>query len=304
MSEIFEALRKAQREADSRRSQPLGDGETASATPLSGAREPIEKTGSPAPLRVSTSRRGSRRFRWLRQAMGKNGHGRYESPVLISPRQETAIGEQFRILRTHVEVAGPGTYMITSALDQEGKTLCATNLAISLSMRMGAGVVLVDADLRRPCVSTCLGIQGDPGLVDCLLSDALWQDCIVPTAYERLSVLPAGRSSAIAPELLGCERMGTVISELKSCFPAHHIVVDAPPLLLTADPMVIARHMDHVLLVVRAGVTPSAAVLKAVETLGPQRLLGAILNDATETLSHHYYYKGRYPSLRNGKDSP
>jgi Mrp family chromosome partitioning ATPase len=95
-----------------------------------------------------------------------------------------------------------------------------------------------------------------------------------------------------------------VISELKSCFPAHHIVVDAPPLLLTADPMVIARHMDHVLLVVRAGVTPSAAVLKAVETVGSQRLLGAILNDATETFSHYYYYKGGYPSRRNGKDSP
>jgi protein-tyrosine kinase len=270
-----------------------------SATPPSEAREAIA-----AP--VSSSHRRPRRFRWLRHAMGKNGYGGYESPMLISPRHETALGEQFRILRTHVEVAGAGTLMITSALEQEGKTLCATNLAIALSMRMGAGVVMVDADLRRPCVSSYLGLRGGPGLVECLLGDARWQDCIVPAAYERLSVLPAGPSSAMAPELLGSERMGTLISELKASFPAHHILFDAPPLLLTADPMVIARYMDRILLVVRAGLTPSAAVLKAVETVGPERLLGVVLNDATETLSHYYYYKGykgRYPSRGNGADS-
>ena len=53
--------------------------------------------------------------------------------------------------------------------------------------------------------------------------------------------------------------------------------------------------MDHVVLVVRAGVTPREAVLKAVQGLGADRFLGAIFNDATENLSHYYYYNGRYP---------
>jgi protein-tyrosine kinase len=301
MSEIFEALRKAQREADFQGEQPVGVKEAAIGGTRQGSGDPPDHAdASPAPrLKPAPVRR--RRFGWLQRlramgAVSKNGRGKHQPAVLVSASRETAFGEQFRILRTRIEMAGPGTVMITSALDQEGKTLCASNLAVALSLRMGAGVVLVDADLRHPSVAPYFGLRGGPGLVDCLQGDTRWQDCIVKTAYERLSILPAGCRSDRAPELLGSERMGAVMSELKSQYPTYHIVVDAPPLLLTADPMVIARQMDHILLVVRAGVTPRAAVLKAVETIGPNRVFGVILNDATDSFSHYYYYNGRYPS--------
>lgn len=306
MSEIFEALRKAQREADNRGAAPVEGSEVGACVVLSDVSDVTEVTErvGVVPGRTTRASRRHRRFAWigrLRRTPDQNGRRTHESTVLMSPSQETAIGEQFRILRTRIELAGPGTVMITSALDQEGKTLCAVNLAVALSMRIGVGVVLVDADLRHPNVAMQLGVRSGPGLVDCLLGEARWQDCIVSSAYERLSVLPAGRSSAIAPELLGSERMGTVMSELKSAFPNSHILVDAPPLLLTADPMVIARQMDHILLVIRAGVTPRAAVQKAVDTLGAERFFGAILNGATDHLSH-YYYNGRYayPQHREG----
>jgi protein-tyrosine kinase len=305
MSEIFEALQKAQREADERQTAPPGD--DAAGTEETQGRPADEAEHSPPatpvrPRRARRRRRKGRWFQWLRGTASQNGHGG-ESAVLISPDRETTVGEQFRILRTRVEMAGPGTVMITSALDQEGKTLCATNLAVALSMRIGAEVVLVDADLRHPSVGASFGLPSGPGLVDCLLGEARWQDCIVKTEYQRLSILPAGHSSSHAPELLGSERMATVLAELKEHFSTSYVVVDAPPLLLTADPMVIARQVDHILLVVRAGVTPRDAVMKAVHTIGSSRVFGVILNDVTKTMSHYYYYYGRPPYLGHTEKS-
>ena len=265
----------------------------------------IDRSASATPVRLRPVRKLRRQptwFKWLKRTSNRNGDGG-ESVVLVSPGHETTTSEQFRMLRTRIEMGGPGTVMITSALDQEGKTLCATNLAIALSMRIGPGVVLVDADLRHPSVAPSFSLAGIPGLVDCLLGEARWEDCIVPTGYERLSVLPAGRRSASAPELLGSERMGALMSELKSHLPTSYVVVDAPPLLLTTDPMVIARQMDHILLVVRANVTPRTAVLKAVETIGADRIFGVILNDATDSISQYYSY-GRYPAADRAENTP
>jgi len=296
MSELFEALRKAQRDADAQRHRngerregnPDGNGETPRVA-LSVADSPTESNHA--------SRRG--RFDWLRRrfgAVGQNGNGSSPS-LLMGPRTKSGLGEQFRVLRTRVEIAGRGTFMITSALDQEGKSLCAANLAIALSMSIGAGVILVDADLRQPTIDHAFKIPRSPGLADCLLGEAVWGDCLQPTEYDGLKVLPAGRGSSMSTELLGSERMLMLIAELKTHFPQHHILVDAPPLLLTADPLVLARHMDHVLLVVRAGRTPRDAVLKAIEILGTDRFLGIVFNDVTQDAAQYYYGRYHYGSI-------
>ena len=85
-----------------------------------------------------------------------------------------------------------------------------------------------------------------------------------------------------------------MIEEIKAGFPGHYIVFDAPPLLLTVDPLVLARQVDHVLLVVRANVTPRAAVMKAIESLGPDRLRGIVFNAAQPQLGHYYGYRDYY----------
>ncbi|MCK6554783.1 polysaccharide biosynthesis tyrosine autokinase [Candidatus Binatia bacterium] len=214
---------------------------------------------------------------------------------LFKAGRGTAVGERFRVLRSRIETVGFGTFMVTSALDQEGKTLCATNLAFALSTSLGAGVILVDADLRRPNVGSWFGIRGGNGLADCLLGDARWSECLRATEHQHLRLLPAGRESGLSTELLASDRMATLLTEIKAANPRHYVIVDAPPLLLTADPLVLARHVDHVLLVVRAGITPRAAVQKAIEMLGSERFLGIVLNGTEGNLSDYYQYRyGRY----------
>jgi protein-tyrosine kinase len=298
MSEIFEALRKAQRDADKRHAPEApvtADGAESEAPPAPAAK-PADAV-RPAAAASPKHTQPPRRFRWLRRRLGgasQNGKGAAPGAVLLAPQTGSVLSEQFRLLRTRIETVGPGTFMVTSALDQEGKTLCAANLAVTLSISLGAGVILVDADLRHPSVAKWFDVKRRPGLVDCLLGEAHWKECLRTTQRERLMLLPAGGSSAMSTELLGSDGMIRLVAELKESFPRHYILIDAPPLLLTADPLVLARHSDHVLLVVRAGATPRAAVMKAIETLGADRFLGIVFNGATENASDYYYY-GRYP---------
>jgi protein-tyrosine kinase len=303
MSEIFEALRKAQRQADRRQpQQPPSTDAPVSRTAESGngMSEPIRPISKeirrPVEEKPKARTSGSRRWmpKWLRHT-SRNGDGRSPGlPLLISPRNNSAVSEQFRVLRTRIETVGRGSFMVTSALDREGKTLCASNLAAALSMSIGGGVILVDADLHNPSIAPNFGIEDSPGLVNYLRGEVPWTDCLRQTPVDRLRLLPAGRGSYMSTELLASERMFNMINEMKDQYPDHYILLDAPPLLLTADPLVLARHVDHVLLVVRADVTPRGAVSKAIETLGPDRFLGVVFNGATENVSQYYYY-GRYP---------
>jgi capsular exopolysaccharide synthesis family protein len=161
-------------------------------------------------------------------------------------------------------------------------------------MRPTAGVVLIDADLRHSSIGKYFGVAGRPGLVEYLLGEAEWEACLVSTPQARLRILPAGGHTAMAPELLGSERLHQLITGIRDQYPDHVVVFDGPPILLTADPMMMARHIDHVVLVVRAGVTPRDAVLKAVQAIGAERLIGVVLNGTTESLTEYYHYGRRY----------
>src|SRR5262245_1959291 len=134
MSEIYEALRKAQTERKQGTPRP-------------------ESRREPLPIVLPPPRRRRVSFRERLRGIGRGGrNGSGVERLIIPPGGSGAIAERFRVLRTHAQALGPGTIAVTSALDQEGKTVCATNLAIALSLACegNAGVILVDTDFRRP----------------------------------------------------------------------------------------------------------------------------------------------------------
>ena len=291
MSEIFEALLKAQREADERRAP--GTGTPVSADPASAGTTPSPASLPPPAASRAASRRSRRKWALLKWGSSTNGNG-HAQPLVMSSKGHPQLAEQFRVLRTHIESVGPCSVMVSSSLAGEGKTVCAVNLALTLSLRPTGGVILVDADLRHSSVGKYFGVAGKAGLVEYLLGEAEWEACLVATQHARLRILPAGRHTAMAPELLGSERLHQLIIGIRKQYPDHVVVFDGPPILLTADPMMMARHIDHVVLVVRAGITPRDAVLKAVQAIGPERVIGVVLNGTTETLADYYHYGRRY----------
>ena len=202
---------------------------------------------------------------------------------IISGYEQNSFTDAYKILRTQVfqrlRDKGWNSLAITSPGDNEGKTLTAVNLAISLAMEVDYTVLLVDADLRQPSVHTYFGIDAQHGLSDYLTDDKPLSELLVhPAEIPHLVLLPGGRPLANSSEMLNSPKMSRLVSELKKRYPTRIILFDLPPLLSTADAMAFIPHVDAALLVLEEGKTQADAVKRAVGLLQGTNLLGTVLN--------------------------
>lgn len=173
---------------------------------------------------------------------------------------------------------GLKTLMLTSALPHEGKTLTIVNLALTLSESYARRVLIIDADLRWPSVHSVLGVDNSAGLSESLLRGGL--DLPIRRVLPGLSVLPAGRPGPTPLAALTSARMGALIDECAKQF--DWVLLDTPPVGLMPDAQLLARLTRAVVLVIAAGATPAAAVKRAVEELGPDSIIGTVLNRVDE----------------------
>ncbi|MGI8509524.1 MAG: CpsD/CapB family tyrosine-protein kinase, partial [Gemmatimonadaceae bacterium] len=178
----------------------------------------------------------------------------------------------------------------------------------------GASVLLIDADLRRAGATHALGLHRAPGLSDvicgtCTLGSAiqvLGSDPV--TTAVPIAVLTAGSPvdapAAIlrSPDFAACLRAAAIDYDV--------VIIDAPPVNVVADTILLSAHVDGVLLVVRAGVTPLAALAYASEQLASVNapVVGSILNhvDLRRESSYDaaYQYDGTYDPYYVGTDRP
>jgi non-specific protein-tyrosine kinase len=190
--------------------------------------------------------------------------------------------EHYKILRTQIQQRGMekgwNTFMITSALPGEGKTLTAINLALTFAKAFNQTVLLVDSDLRQQRVHEYLGFESDCGLIDYLLGERPLQDLIVWPGIEKLTVISGGRQVYESTELLGSPRMKELVHEMKSRYPDRFVFFDAPPLLAGADAMAFAPLVDGILLVVEAGRTALPDIQKALAMIPREKFIGFTLN--------------------------
>ena len=200
---------------------------------------------------------------------------------LYQPR--SLISEQFRKLRTQLlrlNLAKPvKTIMVTSALQGEGKSFVAANLAIGIAHDLHLHALLVDCDLRNPSVAPMFGYNGVQGIADYLKGQGEVSNFLVKTELEKLSLLPGGTLPENPTEMIGSQRMAALVQELKTRYDDRFIILDATPLLATAEPDVLAKLVDGVLIVVRAGMTPRETIKQALSFLDKDKILGVVLND-------------------------
>lgn len=180
--------------------------------------------------------------------------------------------------------------MLASALPGDGKTFTSINLALSLALEKDISVLLVDADVAKPHISSSLGVARELGLLDVLRDEHMdVESLILPTDVPGLSILPAGQPSTTATELLASTRMETVVAQIGARDPNRIVLFDSPPLLLTTESRALASVVGHVVIVVRAGVTPQHAVLEAIDLLGDGKTVAFILNQSDESSRMGYY---------------
>ena len=217
----------------------------------------------------------------------------YRGKLVIDASASTASIEQYtRLAATvhHLQAEhGLGRLMVSSALPREGKTLTVVNLAMTLSESYGRRVLLIDADLRRPSVHDVFGISGRHGLSDALRSErAQFQFSRVS---ENLWVLPAGSPDADPMTALASRQIERFLDDVASHF--DWILLDAPPFGVMADAGLLVRLTRAVIIVIAAGSTPHALVEKAVNQLGREHIIGAVLNRFEGPVAHSAYYLDR-----------
>jgi capsular exopolysaccharide synthesis family protein len=230
-----------------------------------------------------------------RQSIFTRMNGRVSEKVVIDTNMLPASREQYRRLAAtlhHAQAdAGLRVVMIASAVQGEGKTLTATNLALTLSESYQRQVLLIDADLRRPALHTLFAVDNSAGLTEGLGSR---QQRRLPVRQisPRLALLPAGRASSDPMAGLTSERMRRVIDEARETF--DWVIVDTPPVVLLTDANLLSAMVDGVVLVVRAGSTHNDLVNRAIAAIGRDRLLGVVLNGASDSPQQRYGYYNYY----------
>jgi len=212
---------------------------------------------------------------------------------VVSARGSEMLVEQFRVLAAtlhHAQAAQTlKTVMVTSAVVGDGKSLVATNLALTLSESYRRQVLLVDADLRRPSLHRLFRVLGTTGLNEGLKAESDEKLALVRIS-ETLTLLPAGRPSADPMAGLSSARMRHIIDEAAARF--DWVILDTPPVGVLADASVLSGMVDGAILVVKSGVTPFPQVEAAVAALGRDHILGVLLNavDPADIHDKGYYY--------------
>jgi tyrosine-protein kinase len=229
-----------------------------------------------------------------------------------------AQAETFRKLRTSIEFVNPDgaarTIMVTSAMEQEGKSTTIANLAVALA-RGGRRVVVVDLDLRRPYLSRLFHVGGRPGITDVALKHAALSDALrsigLATGIQEmaslngqgasrngqtpseglLQLLPAGTLPPSAGEMLQDPRLFGVLDELATRFDI--VLIDAPPLLAFGDTMTLSSHVDALFAITRLGRVQRPILHEFGRQLKncQSRLLGYVLTGVEHSESYRYMYE-------------
>lgn len=200
--------------------------------------------------------------------------------VSIFPYSREA--EVYKVLRTQIlrytKETGGNTIMITSALPGEGKTTTAINLSFAFSKLFDQTVLLVDGDLRKQDIHRHLAFESDKGLSDYLLDDCPLSDLIIWPGIDKLTLISGGRLIHESTELLGSVRMAELVHEMKTRYPDRYVFFDTPPILNGADALAFVPLVDHIIIVVQAGVTQEDDVKRSLELIPQEKVAGFVLN--------------------------
>ena len=188
--------------------------------------------------------------------------------------------------RTFLHAGGDASLVlgVTSALDQEGKTTIALNLASVLARDRAAvgpadgqdDVVIVDCHRSRVTASDYLGLAPGPGLTDFLKRRAALDEILAPTG-RHVSVVRLGDDPVNFSVLIRTDAMRDLVQACRKRF--RLTVLDLPSMLTTSDSQILAGVVDRLLLVVRAGFTPAKAISDSLARVDPSKFVGIVLND-------------------------
>ncbi|MGA9882419.1 MAG: CpsD/CapB family tyrosine-protein kinase [Candidatus Acidiferrales bacterium] len=312
MSRIHDALKKAEQERAG-----VEAFEASGSMSLQAASEPSLTEEAPVAVAthetseassVPSSLLTSQEYFRFDDLMARCAHPRWQldpNVNVFSAGVNSRGAEQFRTLRSRLYQLRSNqtlrTILVTSAVPAEGKTFVASNLAQAIVRQPDRRVLLIDADLRCARLHLPFGAPTSPGLTDYLRGEADETSVIQCGSEANLCLVPGGDEVTNPSELLSNGRLSALLNRVGSVF--DWIILDSPPCLPVADSTILANLCDAVLLVVRAGVTPSDVAHRGLQELRNHTIAGVVLNAVDEGHMYGSSYYGAYGEYAEPRES-
>ncbi len=299
MSRVFEALQKSQGENPS--ASPLVSDQPEAATEAAITEATAVAVAAGVPVGTPTD------ANWLNVPADRVLHPEPtpEQRLVAIADADSPGAEMFRVLSTRLahmqNKRRLHKLLITSSVGDEGKSVIAVNLALTLARRPNTRVLLIEADLRRPSAGQLLTKSSLRGISDWDAGKLPLEDSLYQVKDLPLWFLSAGHSMAEPLPLLESDRFAKMLETISSSF--DWVVLDATPMLPMADSTSLARLCDGVLVVVRENHTHRKVLNKALDSLEKTKLLGMVLNEASMlNVGYEHYYGNNNPSGKSKKE--
>jgi polysaccharide biosynthesis transport protein len=220
----------------------------------------------------------------------------YQGRIVTRDEPDSFSSEVYRMIQANLKFLTndkpPKVILVTSSVPEEGKSTVTANLAAAIS-QLGRSVLLVDADLRRSSQHHLWGVDNHKGLKD-IVVDNVSPLSVIRQPMPKLSLLTSGIVESNPLAILDSPKMSDFIGRSRREYDL--ILIDVPPLPVTADVLTISKLVDGILFVTRPGIVEHESAELAQEALATtgQKILGMVVNGVKANEFDRYSYHGRY----------
>ena len=218
------------------------------------------------------------------------------SGIIVQTQPDSLSSELYRMIQVNLKCINsqkqPQVILVTSSVPGEGKSTVSANLAAAVA-QMGRRVLLIDGDLRKPSQHKLWQLNNQTGLKDIFTQKIDIQE-VVSKPMAKLDVLTSGVIPPNPLALLDSPEMSNLIAQARQEYDL--ILIDAPPLPVTADVLTISKMTEGILFISRPGVAENESAILATETLASvnKKVLGMVINGVQQKEFERYSYHARY----------